>query len=196
MHRTEDNAYKAVQSIKLGPGPADSPFEAQAQALSNVQRYIMGTIRGGGLSLEEQDDMLRKWRQSVHIGRRVFTKVSLCDHFPATYSQQKVKPGVPAAVYAAGPAARILNRWRIVDEPKIGQRQADSSVRPVPAALLSPGDFVQATVKFNVTVSEGTFRGRTVTNVSSRLELLAVVQLLDAREAREVCAVLVQENHL
>ena len=73
-----------------------------------------------------------------------------------------------------------------MDEPRIGKRRPDTTVGVIPAALLSPGDFVQATIKFDVVVSEFVAKGKTTTTVMSRPSLLAVVQLLNAREVVEV----------
>lgn len=80
----------------------------------------------------------------------------------------------------------LPKKWRFNDPIKLAQRQSDNTVRPVAPALFSPGDFVRATVKFDVIVCNSKERENELPTVNVRLSLLSLVQLIGAGDVPKV----------
>ncbi|VDB95733.1 unnamed protein product [Peniophora sp. CBMAI 1063] len=170
---TEAGAIGAVQFVDIGPGKLAAPFRAQADTLYEVEQFIIATIRGGGLPVHLQDVMKRRRREGLHLVSRVFTKVG---------------PNTPAAIISTGAASQIIKKWRIIDSVRLGQRGEDNVVRNTCAATFSPGDFVQATIKFDVESVQSSSRHEPPV-VRIRHHLKSLVQLVSARDVPRVLQV-------
>ncbi|KZV64040.1 hypothetical protein PENSPDRAFT_691100 [Peniophora sp. CONT] len=165
----ESSAPKAVQFVRLCGGTFPAPFQAQADALVSLEQHITGMLRGGGLPVQVQDAMVAQRRRSLFVGRRVFEKVS------ATTA-----PSIPVS----GPATQLVNKWRITSTAKLGFRDDDLQLKSCTAAKFSPGDFVQAIVKY-VVVSKDMKRHEPP-QVSVHLNLISLVRLVAARHVPQV----------
>ena len=80
----------------------------------------------------------------------------------------------------------IPRGWTFGETAKLGQRQPDQTIRPISAALFGPGDFVQATMKFDVSVMDKGPKDRGAPTVVVRLALTSLVQLVRARDIATV----------
>ncbi|VDC05037.1 unnamed protein product [Peniophora sp. CBMAI 1063] len=167
-NQTLQGARTALQWIKLTGGRIRGPFRAQGLALSEVEQHIIGTLRGCGLPVTDQNAMKRNRQKELKLGRRVFEMVT-----------KQTPPSIPVT----GPAAEIDRKWRITSTVKLGYRQSDMQIKACGVAKFSPGDFVQTVVKVIALVQPG--KNNTVTAVNVRFDLVSCIRLLSSKEAKE-----------
>ncbi|KZV58992.1 hypothetical protein PENSPDRAFT_695557 [Peniophora sp. CONT] len=160
----ESSAAKAIQWVRLSGGPRPDPFNAQADAIVALEQHIVGMLRGGGLPVQVQDAMLAQRRRSLFLSRRVF---------------EKVNSSTPPPLPVTGPAAQMVNKWRMTSTVKLGYRHDDLQLKSCAATKFSPGDFVQAIVKFVVVAKE--LRRNEPPQVSVHLNLISLMRLVAAR---------------
>ncbi|KAI0033064.1 hypothetical protein K488DRAFT_70179 [Vararia minispora EC-137] len=159
--------HRATWNLRLEGGLLDDIFCQQADALWEIEQYIVGTIQGQGLPVRDIEQGRARLRAGIFVNRRVFCKV---------------RDGKPEKNLAkVGPAAKYHNQWRIPDTPQLGQRRQDGTIAPCRPERIRRGDFVKVSVQFAV---ERKIYPR-LGNVTLRLHLNQVIQLVPAWETGE-----------
>ncbi|KAI0028914.1 hypothetical protein K488DRAFT_73392 [Vararia minispora EC-137] len=131
---TERGIPRALWNLRIVGGPLAEVFRQQADALWDIEQFIIASIRGHGLSVADEEKGRAHFRKSIFIAQRVF---------------HKVRNGKPEKNLAKGLAAQYDRKWRIPEVPQFGERLQDGTIRPYRQERFRRGDFVQVSVQFD-----------------------------------------------
>ncbi|KAI0034600.1 hypothetical protein K488DRAFT_83785 [Vararia minispora EC-137] len=159
--------HRATWNLRIEGGPLDDVFCQQADALWEIEQFIIGSIKGEGLPVRVIEQECAQLWAGIFVNCRVFWKV---------------RGGKPEKNLAkVGPAAKYHKHWHIPDTPQLGQRHQDGSIGPCRPEHFRRGDFVKVSVQFGVERNMHPSPG----DVTVRLQLNQVIQLVPARETGE-----------
>ncbi|KAI0030510.1 hypothetical protein K488DRAFT_87708 [Vararia minispora EC-137] len=133
---TRDGIRRATWNIRLVSGPLKDAFNQQADALWDMEQFILANVVGHGLEVEAVEQGRERVRSSIYVARRVF---------------QKVRDGKPVVNLAkTGPAGKYHAEWRVPEVPQLGKRLPNGTIESSQPENFRRGDFVQVTVQFDV----------------------------------------------
>ncbi|KAI0029896.1 hypothetical protein K488DRAFT_72609 [Vararia minispora EC-137] len=156
--QSSDGIRRATWNVRLVAGPLKDAFNQQADALWDMEQFILASVEGHGLEVED-----------VEQGRESLRGIS-----PA-----KVRDGKPVQNLAkSGPAGKYHADWRVPEVIQLGRRMPNGTIESSRPENFRPGDFVQVFVQFDV---ERRLIPRPATMIV-RLRLNQLILLVPAQE--------------
>ncbi|TCD70769.1 hypothetical protein EIP91_001800 [Steccherinum ochraceum] len=157
-NKRPENCMQATQWIKLGPGLFTNVFTEQQAAMDAICQFVRSAL------FVEKDNFLYTRDGAIYLNRLVFTKPR-AGVTPLKWDTSADKTFFPAL-------EKVKHDWVIASSTATYTRISDTRARPVSAAAIQKGDFVDVAIVADITAPHNTHRQRKV-----RLNLLRVVQL-------------------
>ncbi|KIJ58466.1 hypothetical protein HYDPIDRAFT_102598, partial [Hydnomerulius pinastri MD-312] len=135
---TMKGAPMAIQHLMLSAGVFPDIWESTLQTVHNVRKLITASLSGGTVADRQADDP-----HNLYMQRRVFTKV--------TSFMRNHKSVLDAVDDPSRSAAALKPSWQVTEKLQVG-RVIGEVTFACPPSVLSPGDFVDVGVTFDISV--------------------------------------------